>query len=196
MAKKSNPSKIPLEFVIPNDVLSADLAAAPYVEPLEAGILPLEGIISHITEAPFKGSTTTDIVALAPTHSNNTIKTSESKPIRVLNAQRKSKLPKLLQQKIIPGDVNKMILQDSPKSREDKMAIASLSLGIVSVVLLGYGFIAGIAAIVLGAIALKRGVRHRGKAIAGIIMGAASILLTFLTIGLLLLFLRLLGRLE
>lgn len=61
------------------------------------------------------------------------------------------------------------------------MAIASMVLGIVSIV--GFvGLFLGIPAIILGIIALKKGVGERGMSIAGIITGSISTFFSLLFI--------------
>ena len=57
-----------------------------------------------------------------------------------------------------------------PPSQSKAMAIASLVLGIVSLLL--FGIIAGPLAIIFGALRVKPGSAGRGMAIAGIILGA------------------------
>lgn len=72
-----------------------------------------------------------------------------------------------------------MVVKDADISGNQGLAIASLTLGIVSIPLIGLGFILGFLAIIFGAVSLKQ---HQGrkKSIAGIITGSIGVLIALL----------------
>jgi len=61
-------------------------------------------------------------------------------------------------------------------STPDILAIVSLATGVVAFAAFHASFLFGLAAIITGAIALKKGTSRRGMAIAGIVLGAVAIL--------------------
>lgn len=72
-----------------------------------------------------------------------------------------------------------MIAKDSKQSGNQGLATASLTLGILSIPLVGLGFILGILAIIFGAVSLRQN-QVRKKSIAGIVTGSIGILIAML----------------
>lgn len=74
--------------------------------------------------------------------------------------------------------------QNTPPEEPAGMAIASLVLGIISVVIScsGYNFISAILAIIFGAIHLAKRRSRRGMAIAGIVLGIISIVIFIIAV--------------
>ncbi len=70
-------------------------------------------------------------------------------------------------------------MQKEVKPTENNLAIASLVLGILSLV--GAGPLAGIPAIITGSMSLKNPV-NKGMGIAGLVMGIISVILTLLVV--------------
>ncbi|AHB42018.1 hypothetical protein RAAC3_TM7C00001G0152 [Candidatus Saccharibacteria bacterium RAAC3_TM7_1] len=72
-----------------------------------------------------------------------------------------------------------MVTKDSKHSGGQGLATASLTLGIISIPLLGVGAILGILAIIFGAVSLRQN-QGRKKSVAGIITGSIGILIAIL----------------
>lgn len=74
--------------------------------------------------------------------------------------------------------------RDMPPEEPSGMAVASLVLGIISVVIScsGYNFITAILAIIFGAIHLAKRRSRRGMAIAGIVLGIISIVIFIIAV--------------
>lgn len=85
---------------------------------------------------------------------------------------------KLVQNKI----KRKLRRQKRQMDKRDAFAISALVTGLVG--LITFGFFIGIAGVVLGALALRRGTTKRGMAIAGIVMGSISVLFLFAALAL------------
>lgn len=72
-----------------------------------------------------------------------------------------------------------MVEKDSKQSGNQGLATASLTLGILSIPLVGLGFILGILAIIFGAVSLRQN-RGRKKSIVGIVTGSIGVLIAIL----------------